>query len=137
MSDITSGVYYIKNKKLNKYYIGSSSNISSRLKTHKQHLIKGCHNCRILQKDYDTYGETNFEFKPIEYVEDEALLTAYEKYYIYKYNAIVKYKGYNEKFPTLNHKLFKQVYMLKENNKEQQPIKKPINFLGRVRGGII
>lgn len=138
MSDITSGVYYIKNTKLNKYYIGSSSNVNTRLKTHKQHLEKGCHNCRILQKDYDIYGLKSFEFKVIEYIEDQDMLTAYEKYYIYKYDAIVMYKGYNEKMPTLNHKLFKKVYnekhsVIKEDIKTEKEINKPklikANFL--------
>lgn len=107
------GVYYIKNLVDNKYYIGSSKNIDKRIKTHKQHLSKGCHNCRTLQKDYDNLGISNFIFDILEIVNSEEHLTAYEKYYIYKYDAIVKYKGYNEKFPTSNHKLFKEVYLIK------------------------
>lgn len=110
------GVYSIKNKINNKYYIGSSKDVVKRIKTHKQHLLKGCHNSRVLQKEYDMYGEEGFNFDIIEIVKEEELLTAYEKYYIYKYNAIVKYKGYNEIFPTSNHKLFKEIYNLKENN---------------------
>ena len=109
------GIYCIKNLIDNKYYIGSSSNIDKRIKTHKQHLLKGCHNCRTLQKDYDMIGIDNFSFDILEIMNNEEYLTAYEKYYIYKYNAIVKYKGYNEKFPTSNHKLFKEVYIIKEN----------------------
>ena len=86
------GIYYIKNLTDNKYYVGSSKNIDKRLKTHKQHLLKGCHNCRVLQKDFDRLGLEHFEFNTLEVIQDELLLTAYEKYYIYKLNAIVKYK---------------------------------------------
>ena len=41
---------------------------------------------------------------------EEELLLAYEKCYMYKYNSMVKYKGYNQMFSTVNHKLFKQAY---------------------------
>lgn len=109
-----TGVYYIRNVLNDKYYIGSSKDVERRLKTHKQHLEKGCHNCRVLQKDYDNLGLNNFEFKLIEQIDNEDLLTAYEKYYIYKYKAIVMYKGYNEIMPTTNHKAFKEVYSIKE-----------------------
>lgn len=108
------GVYSIRNVLDDKYYIGSSKDIERRIKTHKQHLEKGCHNCRSLQKDYDKHGLDNFEFNVVESDIQEDLLTAYEKYYIYQYDAIVRYKGYNEIFPTTNHKLFKQVYNQKE-----------------------
>lgn len=114
------GVYYIKNVTDNKYYIGSSKNIDTRLKTHKQHLLKGCHNCRSLQKDYDRLGLDNFIFDILEIIKDEEYLTAYEKYYIYKYNSIVKYKGYNEIFPTSNYKLFKEVYNKKQLESKKQ-----------------
>lgn len=114
------GVYYIKNITDNKYYIGSSKNIDTRLKTHKQHLLKGCHNCRSLQKDYDRLGLDNFIFDILEIIKDEEYLTAYEKYYIYKYNSIVKYKGYNEIFPTSNYKLFKEVYNKKQSESKKQ-----------------
>ena len=117
------GVYCIKNLIDNKYYVGSSKNIDTRIKTHKQHLLKGCHNCRVLQKDFDKLGEENFKFDILEIVNDELLLTAYEKYYIYKLDAIVKYKGYNEIFPTLNHKLFKEVYIKKEQQNLKQNLK--------------
>ena len=44
-------------------------------------------------------------------------LTAYEKCFIYLYDAIVMYKGFNDIFPTTNHELFKKAYnYLVENN---------------------
>ena len=53
---IYNGVYLIENSVTGRKYVGSSSNIDRRIKTHKQHLQKGCHNNRKLQKDHDMYG---------------------------------------------------------------------------------
>lgn len=111
---IYNGVYLIENSKTKRRYVGSSSNVERRIKTHKQHLEKGCHNNRKLQKDHDLYGIDSFKFTILEKDVAHDLLTAYEKYWIYKYDAIVMYKGYNEVMPTLNHSAFKYVYNLKE-----------------------
>lgn len=112
---IYNGVYLIENSVTGRKYVGSSSNINRRIKTHKQHLQKGCHNNRKLQKDHDIHGIESFKFIILEKDVAHDLLTAYEKYWIYKHDAIVKYKGYNDKMPTLNHSAFKYVYELKEN----------------------
>ena len=104
-----NGVYQIHNKINNKNYVGSTSNLDRRIKNHKQHLAKGCHNNRKLQKDYDTHGLDAFEFIILEKCVEEELLTAYEKYNMYMTDAIVMYKGYNDRLPTLNHKNFQEV----------------------------
>lgn len=112
---IYNGVYLIENTVTGRKYVGSSSNIDRRIKTHIQHLEKGCHNNRKLQKDHDMHGIESFNFIILEKDVAHDLLTAYEKYWIYKHDAIVKYKGYNDKMPTLNHSAFKYVCELKEN----------------------
>lgn len=111
---IYNGVYLIENSVTGRKYVGSSSNIDRRIKTHKQHLQKGCHNNRKLQKDHDMYGIESFKFIILEKDVAHDLLTAYEKYWIYKHDAIVRFKGYNDVMPTLNHNAFKYVYNLKE-----------------------
>ena len=111
---IYNGVYLIENSVTGRKYVGSSSNIDRRIKTHKQHLQKGCHNNRKLQKDHDMYGIESFKFIILEKNVAHDLLTAYEKYWIYKKDAIVRFKGYNDVMPTLNHNAFKYVYNLKE-----------------------
>lgn len=113
---IYNGVYLIENSVTGRKYVGSSSNVDRRIKTHKQHLEKGCHNNRKLQKDHDLYGMDSFKFVILEKDVAHDLLTAYEKYWIYKHDAIVRFKGYNEKLPTLNHNAFKYVCKLKEGN---------------------
>ena len=112
---IYNGVYLIENSITGRKYVGSSSNVERRIKTHKQHLEKGCHNNRKLQKDHDLHGMESFKFTILEKDVAHDLLTAYEKYWIYKHDAIVRFKGYNEKMPTLNHSAFQYVCKLKEN----------------------
>ena len=107
---IISGVYCIKCKPLNKHYIGSSDNVMRRLNTHKLELNRGSHNNRRLQKDFLQYGESNFEFSILMKDIDKEMLFAYEKCFMYIYDSVVMYKGYNQMFPTTNYKLFKEAY---------------------------
>ena len=114
---IYNGVYLIENSVTGRKYVGSSSNINRRIKTHKQHLQKGCHNNRKLQKDHDIHGIESFKFIILEKDVAHDLLTAYEKYWIYKHDAIVKYKGYNIKFPECTYAQLKYIYNMKEGDK--------------------
>lgn len=114
---IYNGVYLIENSVTGRKYVGSSSNIDRRIKTHKQHLQKGCHNNRKLQKDHDMHGIESFKFIILEKDVAHDLLTAYEKYWIYKHDAIVRYKGYNIKFPECTHAQLKYIYNMKEGDK--------------------
>jgi group I intron endonuclease len=105
-----SGIYLIKCIPLNKHYVGSSNNVQRRLQTHKRELAAGSHNNRLLQRDYDKYGENSFSFLIIYKDVPEDMLTAYEKVFCYKYDSMVRFKGYNDIAPTTNHKLFKEAY---------------------------
>ena len=107
---ILSGVYRITCVANNKTYIGSSDNIMRRLKTHERELKKGSHNNRLMQKDYEKYGAEFFEFRVLFKDIPKDKLTAYEKVGIYLYDSIVMYKGYNDIWPTTNHKAFKEAY---------------------------
>lgn len=107
---ILSGVYRITCLANNKNYIGSSDNIMRRLKTHERELEQGSHNNRRLQHDYDKYGSGFFEFRVVFIDIPKEKLTAYEKVAIYLYDSIVMYKGYNDIWPTTNHKVFKEAY---------------------------
>lgn len=68
-----SGIYQIVNKINQKKYIGSSKNIKRRLQEHKNNLIKNKHTNRHLQSAWNLYGENNFLFLIIEFVENEKL----------------------------------------------------------------
>ena len=104
------GIYAIKNIIDNKYYVGSSTNVKHRIQTHKRELLKGSHDVRPMQMDFNKHGQENFEFIILDKEIPEEMLTAYEKCYCYKFDSFVAYKGYNQNSPTTNHKLFKEAY---------------------------
>lgn len=63
-----AGVYYIKNNINDKIYIGESTDIPSRWKSHIIDLRNGEHDNTALQDDYLKYGYNNFSFGVLEYV---------------------------------------------------------------------
>jgi predicted GIY-YIG superfamily endonuclease len=90
------GVYQIECLSNNKKYIGVSKDIQRRWREHRSLLFKGLHHSSDMQKDYNQYGETSFEFKVIkecEYAEAKSL----EEQLIQKnqpeYNAYTNGKG--------------------------------------------
>lgn len=87
-----SGIYKILNKKNNKCYIGSSSNLIKRKRQHFNSLIKNKHYNQYLQRSVNKYGIENFEFIVICKCMEEDLITL-EQYYINKlnpeYNAVL------------------------------------------------
>jgi group I intron endonuclease len=105
-----SGVYAIHCTTKNKWYVGSSNDVARRLNTHKRELANGSHNNLKLQRDYTELGPSAFSFVILVKDVPEEMLLAYEKVMMYKYDSVVKYKGYNQMFSTVNHRLFKQAY---------------------------
>lgn len=100
------GVYAIHNKSNDKYYIGSSVNINSRMKSHRSNIEKL--NGSNLKMDEDLKSENdikNFEFIVLETFDDfevtDLELRNREAFYINKYDA---YNGYNvsSRPPTVN-----------------------------------
>lgn len=60
--DKLSGVYIITNTVNGNRYIGSSIDIHRRWWQHRSQLCKGTHGNQILQRAWDKYGESSFEF---------------------------------------------------------------------------
>jgi group I intron endonuclease len=75
------GVYKIMNLVNGKVYIGSAQNLHNRRKIHFQELRRGTNSIH-LQAAYYKYGERNFGFIIIEFVEDLTQLTSREQYWI-------------------------------------------------------
>ena len=91
------GVYAIHNKKNDKYYIGSSVNVKTRLKTHQRNMEKLQGSNLKMDEDFKTFEELNdFEFLVLKTFPDNTItdyeLRKTEKEFIEKYEA---YKGYN------------------------------------------
>lgn len=87
------GIYAIKNKINNKYYIGQSKDFKQRWMEHRAQLRHGHHHNKHLQAAWTKYGEDSFEFSIVEECEDQELRNQREIYYIERYDAF--YDGYN------------------------------------------
>lgn len=88
------GIYQIECLVNHKKYVGQSKvAIGTRKTAHFLNLRRGIHYNREMQKDYDRYGEKNFEFSLIEEVDDIEKLDEREKFWIKEKNTIET--GYN------------------------------------------
>lgn len=79
---IKSGIYIIKNIINGKFYIGSSNNIKLRWNNHLSSLKRGEHHTIMLQRAWDKYGESAFQFEIAEEVTDESKLLTIEQNYL-------------------------------------------------------
>jgi len=93
-----SGVYRIRCIENKMAYIGSSKNISKRLKAHRYYLINKMHATPRLQKDFSLYGEASFESEILELVNKDTLLER-ELYHITKHSSNNINHGYNVQTP--------------------------------------
>lgn len=64
------GIYKIKNIVNGKFYIGSSTELKRRERTHFKLLKDGRHINPKLQNSYNKYGESNFVFEVVEYIKN-------------------------------------------------------------------
>jgi len=75
-----SGIYIILNIVNNKYYVGSSFHLDTRYNYHKNLLNKNKHHCPKLQKDWNEFGEENFEYHIVDLIPEENLGEEEQKY---------------------------------------------------------
>lgn len=95
MSKQISGIYEIVNKINSKRYVGSSKSVHYRWnQSHRSLLRKGKHPNSHLQRSWNKYGESNFEFSIIEECE-EKLLAAREEFWIECHKSWERANGYN------------------------------------------
>lgn len=113
---LNEGIYCITNKINNNLYIGHSTNLGNRKTKHFSLLKHNKHPNDLLQKDYNIYNESTFEFKILEYTKQNLLEK--EQYYIniYKpnYNIYINVVNYampqsvKDKLSITRKKLYKQ-----------------------------
>ena len=89
-----SGVYAIEHTSSGRVYIGSSKNISSRLREHLSYLLKGDHHSQYLQNSWNKYGESYFQFKIIEKCSIDTLIDR-EQFWIDFYHSYIEETGFN------------------------------------------
>ncbi len=91
-----SGIYKIINKIDGKYYIGSSVDIFTRWRKHREALKRNQHRNRYLQRAWNKYGINSFEFIIIEQVLQNKLEEVEQKHLNLAKNE--KSKTYNLSF---------------------------------------
>lgn len=93
----TYAIYCILNKVNDKKYIGSSMWIEKRLTSHKNMLRRNDHHNIYLQRAWNKYGESNFEFIILEQFlfRDEKYLRKREEILIKENNSLYCNWGYN------------------------------------------
>lgn len=64
-----AGVFQVKNTVNGKVLLGSSLNLEGPLNAHRFMLSVGSHRNKLLQQEWDEYGEENFMFEILETVE--------------------------------------------------------------------
>lgn len=89
-----SGIYVIQNIETNRVYIGSSIDISRRLKEHLRNLRGNKHCNAHLQSAWNKYGEKAFELDELDTCPVEAL-EYMETYWINMCNSANRLHGYN------------------------------------------
>lgn len=76
---MTCGIYKIINIVNNKFYMGSSKNIEERWAQHKRDLRRGDHHSIHLQRAWNMYGESNFQFIVFQTCEESLLFPIEQK----------------------------------------------------------
>jgi GIY-YIG catalytic domain-containing protein len=75
-----SGVYQIRCVPTGKIYVGSAVDLRKRWEQHRRSLRKGEHGNRYLQAAWSKYGEENFAFEILEFVDVSYLLEAEQEW---------------------------------------------------------
>jgi len=125
-----AGVYYIRNTKNEKVYVGSSHNIDNRWREHRRDLKNNNHDSPHLQNAWHKYGPENFEFKILEEIviwfdkptkeQKSALknnLKFWEQIYLDNYSAANRDRGYNIK-PIVENNNMGHKYNSEEHSKK-------------------
>lgn len=93
--DKVCGIYKITNKIDGKFYVGSSNNLEKRKREHFWSLRRNEHVNDYLQNAFNKYGEENFVFEVLEYVDNESDLLKVEQYYLDLLKPYDRSIGYN------------------------------------------
>ena len=93
-----SGIYVIANLATGQAYVGSSRDITERVRVHKARLSRGAHENGYLQNAWEKYGPGLFSFKVLEECLVEHLQNR-EQFYVDLYGSMNRGFGYNLRGP--------------------------------------
>ena len=89
-----SGIYQIICKPTGKVYVGSAVYLAQRKGDHRRTLASGKHHNQHLQRAWDKYGPSCFDYSVLEHCSEESL-TEREQHYIDKFNTASRDCGFN------------------------------------------
>lgn len=89
-----TGIYKIRHRSSNRVYIGSSKDVFTRMRKHKERLNRNNHSNKFLQNAWNKYHENDFEFS-ILFICEFSDLIFYEQRAIDIYRASDKIYGFN------------------------------------------
>jgi hypothetical protein len=138
------GIYIILCLVNNKRYYGQSQNVSARLSQHKSRLRRNLHEVLELQREFNIYGEENFQFSPIwldkNSTKEQRLALETEfiaRFYNLCYNKFDKpnSKGENNSFWRHSHSA-ETIEQISRSQRENSQNKMPEGFAVNVKGVI-
>lgn len=97
---MTSGIYAITNLITGRRYIGSSIDIETRWRVHKNDLYKNKHHAQYLQRSWNKYSESNFSF--------DILFECHKSECVFYEQLWIDFEGYDNLYnenPTAGNKL--------------------------------
>lgn len=90
-----SAIYGIRHASSGRVYVGSATNLKSRLRVHRNSLRKGTHHSRYLQAAWEKYGPESFEFVVLEVVPEKSKLLERENRWITALQSADPKHGFN------------------------------------------
>lgn len=97
-------IYLLKNNANGKIYVGRTGRLSNRKKLHINSLRANRHPNKILQEDFNKYGESEFEFEIAEESEKGFGRTYIERQWMIKLKTYDVNYGYNYNDPCFMHR---------------------------------
>lgn len=79
---MTSAIYAIVNNVTRDMYVGSAVAVNRRWSAHRRDLVKQCHYNTRLQRAYDKYGASAFDWEIVQFVDNKAELITREQFWM-------------------------------------------------------
>lgn len=118
------GVYSIVSISCGRKYIGKSLNLKQRWISHKSLLRRNVHPSLHLQRAWNKYGEGNFKFEIVEFVEDANILLKREQHWINFYRVYLPKNGYNSRIVADSNAGWKQTDASKKRISDKLKLRK-------------
>lgn len=87
-------IYALRNTITGRVYVGRTHNVDFRIQQHMSRLKSGTHQNKLMQMDYDLYGNCSFRYETL-YSAENLTRTRKEGEYMLRFKTYDKRYGYN------------------------------------------